>query len=158
MAALASDNTWRDIVTKHLDGLLPTSMVVLSTAVVYNGAFCTLNTTTGDLKPYDGTVADRAMGWHFGEAVTGNAAAPRVHARIIRGGFQGLKAVAALNGTTASVNYGAPVYISNDNDLTLTGTTTTMRVGNVLPNDNGVTVGTDVWVAFRDMFSLVGGG
>jgi len=158
MAALASDNTWRDIVTKHLEGLLPSSQIVLSTSVLYNGSFCSFNTTTGEIKPYDGTVADRATGWHFGESVTGNAAAPRIHGRIIAGGFQALKACAALNGTTASVNYGAPVYISNDNDLTLTGTTTTMRVGSVLPNDNGVTVGTDAWVAFRDMFGLIGGG
>ena len=158
MAALAADSTWRDIVTKDVEGISPTSQIVLSAAVAYRGAFCTNDTTTGEIKPYDGTVADRAVGWHFGDAVTGNSSAPRKTARVIAGGFQALKAVAGLNGTTPSGDYGKPVYISNDNDLTLTGTTLTMRVGSVIANDSGVTSGTDAWVSFRNMAGLIGGG
>ena len=156
MAALASDNTWRDITTKHLDVIKPMSTVVLSAAVLYNGSFCSHDTTTGEIKPYDGTVADRAVGWHFGESVTGNASGARVTGRIVKGGFQALKAVTGLV-TTVTTDYGKPVYISNDNDLTLTGTTATMRVGRIAVNNNGVTAGTNAWVAFRDMFGLVGG-
>lgn len=157
MAALASDDTWRDIVTKEVESISPMSMIVKSASVLYYGSYCTHDTTTGEIKPYDGTVGDRAVGWHFGESVTGNAAAPRVTGRIIKGGFQARKAVTGLHGTTLSTDFGKPVYISNDNDLTLTGTTTTHKVGFVVPNDEGVTVGTDAWVAFRDMFGKIGG-
>ena len=157
MAALSSDDTWRDLKTKHLDGLKPMSMIVKSASVPYYGSFCTHDTTTGEIKPYDGTVTDRAVGWHLTDSVTGNAAAPRVTARIIKGGFQVLKAVAGLE-TTVVTDYGKPVYVSNDNDLTLTGTTATMRVGRIVPNSEGVTAGTNAWVALRDMFGVVGGG
>ena len=157
MAALASDNTWRDIVTKGVENILPVSEQVKSAAVLFRGSFCTRDTTTGDIKPYDGTVADRAVGWHFAKSVTGNAAAPRVTARIIGGGFQARYAVTGLNGTTLSVDTGKPVYASNDGTLTLTGTTTTMRVGRVMGNDTGITLGTNAWVSFRNMAGLVGG-
>lgn len=157
MAALVADSTWRDIVKKGVENKSPRSMIVLSAAVVFNGSFCTHDTTVGEIKPYDGTLTDRAVGWHFGDSVTGNAAAPRLFARILSGGFQVRHAVAGLHGTTPSTDYGKKVYISNDNDLTLTGTTTTMHVGWVLPNDNGITIGTDAWVDFRDMLGKVGG-
>jgi hypothetical protein len=157
MAALGSDNTWRDLVTKDINTDGPTSKVVLNAAVVYRGAFCTHNTAFGFIKPYDGTVTDRAVGWHFGDVATGNSAEPRVNARIISGGFQVLKAVAGLNGTTPETDYGVKVYISNDNDLTLTGTTLTMHVGFVGTNSDGVTLGTDAWVEMRHMAGKIGG-
>ncbi len=157
MAALATDNTWRDIETKGVEGISPMSMIVLSTAVLYRGSLCSNNTTEGDIKPFDGTVGDRAVGWHFGDSVTGNAAAPRVRGRIVSGGFQALFAVTGLNGTTPSVDYGKKVYASNDGTYTVTGTTTTWHVGYIVPNDDRVTLGTDVWIAFRNMFGKIGG-
>lgn len=156
MAALSSDSTWRNIVTKGVEGIAPRSHIVLNAAVLYRGSFCTHDTTTGEIKPYDGTVTDRAVGWHFGDSVTGNSSGARNRGRIISGGFAARKAVTGLNGTTPSVDYGKPVYISNDNDLTLTGTTATMRVGRVEPNRDGCTSGV-AWVRFRDMNGLVGG-
>ncbi len=89
--------------------------------------------------------------------MTGNASAPRNKGRILKGGFQALIPVTGLNSTTPSGDYGKPVYISDDGTYTLTGTTSTMRVGRVVPNDTKVTAGTNAWVAMRDMFGLVGG-
>ncbi len=155
--ALSTDNTWRDIVTKDLDGILPSLQIILSTEELFRGSFCTHNTTVGEIKPYDGTVADRAVGWHFGDTITGNAAAPRKLARIIAGGFQARFAVTGLE-TTVITDYGKPVYISDDGTYTLTGTTTTMRVGEIVANSEGVTAGTNAWIAFRNMRGLVGGG
>ncbi len=157
MAALSSDNTWRDLVTKDINTAGATSQVILNAAVLYRGSFCTSNTAVGFIKPYDGTVTDRAVGWHFGDSITGNSSEPRNNGRIISGGFQVLKAVAGLNGTTPETDYNAPVYISTDNDLTLTGTTLTMHVGYVVANSNGVTLGTDAWVQMRLMAGKIGG-
>jgi len=156
MAALGSDITHRSLVSKGVDGKSPISMIVINAAIAYRGAFCTHDTTTGEVKPYDGTVTDRAVGWHFQDAVTGNSAAPRNTARIITGGYQAKRAVTGLV-TTVTTDYGKKVYASNDNDLTLTGTTATMHVGFVVANSEGTTAGTNAWVAFRDMFGKVGG-
>lgn len=157
MAALASDLTWRDIVTKDVENLAPISMIPKSTAVIYRGGFVTFNTTTGELEPYDGTVTNRACGWHWGtDSVTGNASAPRNLIAVKPGGFMARKAVTGLV-TTQVTDYGKKVYISNDNDLTLTGTTATMHVGWVVANQEGVTAGTNAWVYFRNMFGKVGG-
>lgn len=155
--ALSTDNTWKAIETKELDGSAPMSMLVLSASVLYNGSLCSATTTTGEIKPYDGTVTDRVVGWHFGTSVTGNAAAPRVTGRIIKGGFQALIPVTGLNGTTVLTDYNAPVYASDDGTYTLTGTTLTMHVGYVVANSENVTSGTNAWVAMRDMFGRIGG-
>ena len=155
--ALSTDTTWENIVSKALENILPTSEPVKSASVLYRGSFCTRDTTTGDVKPYDGTITDRAVGWHFGTSVTGNATAPRVTGRVIPGGFQSRIAVTGLHGTTLSTDSGKPVYASDDGTYTLTGTTLTMKVGHVLGSDLGVTVGTNAWVAFRNMHNLIGG-
>ena len=154
--ALSADGNW---VVQDVDGKAPLSLIVLSAAVLYNTAYCTHNTTVGDIKPYDGTVADQAVGWHLGDTVTGNASGARIHGRIATGEFivRALP-VTGLNGTTPSDDYGKPVYASNDGTYTLTGTTTTHRVGRVLPNATGVTAGTNANVLMRDVFGLVGGG
>lgn len=154
--ALSSDTTWRDRKTKNVESIAPISMIVKSASVAYRGSFCTHDTTTGEIKPYDGTVADRAVGWHFQDAATGNSTAPRTKARIIPGGFSALIPVTGLV-TTVVTDYGKPVYASDDGTYTLTGTTSTMRVGRVVPDNTGVTAGTNAWVLFRNMFGLVGG-
>lgn len=155
--ALSADSTWRDRVTKGLDSKLPIAMIVVNTSVLFNGSFCTHDTTEGDIKPYDGTVADQAVGWHFGESVTGNSSGKRVIGRIVTGGFLARIPITGLHGTTLSTDTGKDVFISDDGTYTLTGTTTTMHVGFVIANDEGVTVGTDAWVAFRDMLGKIGG-
>lgn len=155
--ALSTDNTWRDIVTKDLENILPVSEIVLSAAVLYRGSLCSRNTTVGEVKPYDGTVTDRIAGWHMGKSVTGNAAAPRNTARIIAGGFQARYPVTGLHGTTLATDSGKKVYASDDGVLTLTGTTLTMHVGEVMGNDSGVTLGTNAWVRFRNMAGKIGG-
>lgn len=157
MAALSSDATWALITTKGVETISSLSMIVKSTKVLYNGSFCTIAGATGDeIQPYAGTVTHRAVGWHFGESVTGNASGTRVSGRIVPGGFQARKAVTGLNGTTPSTDYGKKVYISNDNDLTLTGTTATMHVGYVIPNREGCST-TTAWIYFRNMLGKVGG-
>jgi len=155
--ALSSDTSWTNTVTKALENILPVSEPVKNASVLFRGSFCSRDTTTGDIKPYDGTVTDRAVGWHFGKSVTGNSAAPRVTGRIIPGGFTARYAVTGLNSTALSTDSGKPVYISDDGTYTLTGTTATMKVGAVMGTDSGVTVGTDAWIAFRNMHNLVGG-
>lgn len=154
--ALSTDNTWKAIITKDLDSISPMSMDVLSAAELFNGSLCSHNTAFGEIKPYDGTVTDRIVGWHFGAGVTGNAAAPRVQGRIIKGGFQARYPVTGLE-TTVVTDYGVKVYASDDGVLTLTGTTLTMHVGYVVANTEGVTAGTDAWIAFRDMLGKIGG-
>lgn len=157
MAALSSDTTWRDRLTKNVESISPLSLIVKSASVLYRGSFCTIAGATGaEIQPYAGTVTHRAVGWHFHDAVTGNASAPRNTGRIIPGGFQALVPVTGLV-TTVVTDYGKKVYISNDADLTLTGTTSTMHVGYVMPENTKVTAGTNAWVYFRNMFGKVGG-
>jgi len=154
--ALSADGNW---VTQDVARDAAMSLIVLTGSVLYNSALCSHDTTVGEIKPYDGTVTDRLVGWHLWDKKTGNGSGARVKARIARGGFI-VKAlpVTGLNGTTPSVDYGKPVYASDDGTYTLTGTTATQRVGRVLPDDNSVTVGTDANVLMRDVFGVVGGG
>lgn len=155
--ALSTDDTWRDIALKEVENIHPVSEIVKSASQVFRGSYCTRDTTTGDIKPYDGTVGDRAVGWVFGKSVTGNAAAPRVTVGIRGGGFQARIPVTGLNGTTLSVDSGKAVYASDDGTYTLTGTTSTHRIGRVRGNDHGITLGTNAWVEFRNMAGKVGG-
>jgi len=154
MMALSANGNW----VTNAENEVPLSLIVKSAAVLYNTALCSHDTTAGEIKPYDGTLTDRLVGWHLGDSVTGNASGVRVRGRIVRGGF----VVRALPVTglvsTVTTDYGKPVYASDDGTYTLTGTTTTMRVGRVLPDSTGVTAGTNANVLMRDVFGIVGGG
>lgn len=146
--ALAANVDW---VINDVDGNRPVSMIVLSAAVIYNGSLCTHDTTTGEIKPFDGTETDRIVGWHFGDKVTGNASGARVRAMIRRGGFIARNlAVTGLANTSA--DYGATVYASDDGTYTLTATGN-VPVGTIIPDDRRSTDRANVY-----MFPISGGG
>jgi len=96
------------------------AMKVLTAAVVYNFALCSHDTTTGAIKPYDGTGADRLVGWHFGSTVTGlTTAAVPPRAFINPGGFVAESlTVATLAGSDADL--GKPVWATDDGTYTVT--------------------------------------
>ncbi len=152
--ALTSDRTWEDIVTKEVENILVVSEIVLDAAVVYRGAYCTRDTTTGEIKPFDGTATDRAVGWSDITKTTGNAAAPRNHVAIKAGGFQARIPVTGV--ADDATDYGAPVFATDDGTYSLTNPGTGHRVGAVIGNRAGLTAGI-VWVLFRNMTGLVGG-
>lgn len=90
------------------------AMKVLTSSVVYNFALCSHDTTTGAIKPYDGTGTDRLVGWHFGDSVTGDTTAsvpPR--ASICPGDFVA-ESLAVSNLAGDDTDLGAPVYATDD--------------------------------------------
>ena len=115
-------------------------MVVNSAAVIYNGALCSLDTTEGEVKPFDGTQADRLVGWHFGDSVTGNAAGT-ILATICPGGFtvKGLTVGGLLNTTG---DYGANVYATDDGTYTVTDPGSGVVVGRIDAVDKNRASGT----------------
>jgi len=129
--ALTANTDW---VTQDVSGLGTKAMVVLSAAVIYNGALCSHDTTAGEIKPYDGTDTDRLVGWHFGDAVTGNASGIRNMARICPGGFvvRGLTVGAIANDAT---DYGLPVYANDDGTYSITKTAASHQVGYIIADD-----------------------
>ena len=133
--ALSANANW---VTQELDHVASVSMVVLNAAVVYSTALCSHDTTSGEIKPFDGTQTDRLVGWHMGSAVTGATAATnegRVAARINPGGFivMGLTVATLANDAT---DYGKPVYATADNVYTITDPGSGQVVGHVIADED----------------------
>lgn len=110
---------------------VPLSLEVVNAAVIYNGALCSFDTTTGGIKPFDGTKADQIAGWHFGDTITGDTSAnPKVRAAIYTGpGVWRNLTVAGLAGTVA--DQGKPVWATDDGTYTVTD-----------PSSTGAEVGT----------------
>jgi hypothetical protein len=130
-------------ITRDALGIAPEAMIVLSGSVIANTVLCSHDTTTGGIKPFDGTDADRLVGWHFGDSVTGAGSAlgtgTQVHARIHRGGFSVVNlTVTGLNVTTPSASWGATVYASDSDSYTLVATGNVI-VGTVVANRTGCT-------------------
>jgi len=127
-------------VTQEVTKINTVTMVVNSAAVIYNGSLCSLDTTEGEVKPFDGTQADRLVGWHFGDSVTGNAAGT-IYATICAGGFiiKDLTVGGLLN-TTA--DYGADVYATDDGTYTVTDPGSGVVVGRILAQDDNRASGT----------------
>lgn len=116
-----------------------TVAVVKTSSVVYHGALCSHDTVTGAIHPFDGTQANRLVGWHFGDSVTGNTATtPAPVAKITRGGFIVRKlTVAALDNTAA--DYGKPVYATDDGTYTVTDPGSGQKIGLVLADADRTT-------------------
>ena len=136
MALSANGN----FVTQEILPIRTKTMVVNSAAVLYNTALCSLDTTEGEVKPFDGTQTDRLVGWHFGDSVTGNAAGT-VFGTICAGGFivRDLTVAALLN-TTA--DYGADVYATDDATYTVTDPGSGVVVGRIVAEDGNRASGT----------------
>jgi hypothetical protein len=113
----------------------PWSQVILSAAVVYNGSLCSHDTTTGEIKPFDGTQTDRLVGWHFGDAKTGNASGERVRATITRGGFA-VRNFTCGGLANSAADYGAPVYATDDGTYTITDPGSGQKIGVVLSDSD----------------------
>jgi len=132
------------------------AMIALSGSVIANTELCSHDTATGAVKPWDGTNADRLVGWHFGDSLTGAGAAAgtgtQVHAKIDRGGFTVVNlAVTGLNTTTPSASWGSTVYASDKDSYTLVGTSN-VAVGRVVANRTGVTSTANANIAMDDVF------
>lgn len=130
-----------DYTIQDVDGSGTVPMVLLNAAVVYYGSLCSSNTTEGEVKPFDGTQADNLVGWHFGDAATGNSTGARVEAVIKMGGFviRDLT-VAGVLGTAA--DYNAPVYATDDGTYTVTDPGSGSVVGRIIPEDGNRASGT----------------
>lgn len=130
--ALSANATWTP---RMVDRVGSMAMVVKSASVVYNGALLSHDTTSGEVKPFDGTQADRLVGWHFGDSVTGNSSGVRVRAVVTRGGFQvkGLTVATLANDAT---DYGKPVYATDDGTYTITDPTSGQEIGYVVSDDD----------------------
>jgi len=119
---------------RPVEGLLKLAMKVLTSSVIYNGSFCSHDTTVGAIKPYDGTSADRVVGWHFGDTVTGNTAASvPPEASICPGGFTIVGLTVAGLTTVLDSNLGLPVWATDDGTYTATDPSSTgHEVGNIV--------------------------
>lgn len=142
--------------TRDVLGIAPEAMVIKSGSAVADNDLCSHDTTTGAIKPWDGTDADRLVGWHFGDAATGAGGAAgtgsQVYAKITRGGFTVVDlTVTGLNTTTPSANWGAPVYASDKDSYTLVATSNVL-VGRVVANRVGCTATTKANVAMNNVF------
>lgn len=124
------------------------SMVVLNAAVIFNQALCSHDTTSGEIKPFDGTQTDRLAGWNFGDdanaanptggGITGNSAAPRNRASIRRGGFA-FKNLAVATLANDATDFGKPVFATDDNTYTITDPTAGQKIGYVVADDDRAT-------------------
>ena len=137
--ALSANADW---VTQEVQKVATKSMVVKSASVLYNGSLCSLDTTEGEVKPFDGTQTDRLVGWHFGDSVTGTASGVRTLATICAGGFivRNLTVAGVLLNTTA--DYGANVYASDDGTYTVTDPGSGVVVGRIVAEDGNRASGT----------------
>lgn len=151
--ALSADGNW---VTQEVENVNSVSMLVLNAAVIYNTALCSHGTTSGEIKPFDGTQADRLVGWAHGSAVTGATAAPdnagRITAKINPGGFivKGLT-VATLAGDATDI--GKPVYATDDATYTITDPTSGQVVGHVVASEDNTAAVADVH--FRNLAAII---
>lgn len=112
------------------------SMVVLAAAVIFNTALCSHTTTSGEIKPFDGTQTDKLVGWHFGDNVTGAAAATnegRPRARINPGGFT-VKDLAVATLANDLTDLGKQVFATDDGTYTITDPISGQVVGHVVDN------------------------
>ena len=108
---------------------------VLSAAVIFDGALCMANTTTGGAaEPYDGTIGAILLGWHLGDVDDDGTASPTKTVKLAKGGFiiVGLT-VAGLGGTDADI--GKKVFATNDGTYSVTAAVThEVNVGHVSCN------------------------
>jgi len=109
------------------------SFEVKDGAVIYPGALCSFDGTSGGIQPYDGTIGDRLAGWSLGvppvvgsPVITGDSTpasgyvAPRV--ALAYGGHTINRC--PVTGVTAEADAGKPVYATDDGTYTLTDPTT----------------------------------
>jgi len=140
-------------------GIAPEAMIVLSASAIVNADLCSHDTTVNAIKAWDGTDADRLVGWHFGDAVTGAGSAlgtgAQVYARITRGGFTVIDlTVTGLNITTPALHFGAKVFASDKDSYTLVSTGNNV-VGSVIANRVGCTATTTANVYMNDVYGTV---
>lgn len=127
--ALSANTDW---VVKPVFVLRPISCIVLNAAVIYKGALVTHDTTAGEVKPFDGTEADRFVGWAMDGPVTGNSSGARNRVSVLPGGFMVLLTVAGV--ANDATDYGALVYASDDGTYTLSATGNKL-IGKGVPDD-----------------------
>lgn len=126
--------------------------VVLSGSTINNGELCSHDTAAGRIKAFDGTVGDRIVGWHFGDAVTGDSGGT-VYANIKKGEFVLENITVAGIAGDPTTDYGDPVYMSDENTYTLTSTGNQL-VGYIAPNRVGCDALTKANVYCNDVYGL----
>jgi len=151
---MAVDNAIRDVF-----GIAPEAMIVLSGSTIANGELCSHDTTVNAVKPWDGTDADRLVGWHFGDTVVGAGSAAgtgsQVFAKIKRGGFTFINlTVTGLNTTTPALNFGMRVFATDKDSYSLVSTGNN-PVGRVAANREGCTATTKANVHMDNVYGTV---
>lgn len=94
-------------------------LTVKNASVVYNGALVSFETTMGEAIPFDGTATDCLAGWHFGDTVTGNSAAPREKCRIRTGPFIFERLTVGGAVANGAADLGKKVYATDDGTYTV---------------------------------------
>lgn len=106
---------------------------VKNTSVIYPGALCAFDGTSGRIKPYGGTIGDRLAGWSLGvppvvgsAVITGNTSPATGYTNptvaLAFGDFTANRL--PVTGVTAETDAGKPVYATDDGTYTLTDPTT----------------------------------
>lgn len=123
--------------------------IVKSAAVIYNGALCQFDTTTGGLvEPYSAAANIILAGWHLGDTVTGSSSygMAKLHSNI----GVALLTVAAIAGDATDI--GKPVYATDDGTFTVTSPANGVRIGNIVQNAlGGLAPSGTAWVLTRDI-------
>lgn len=146
-------------ITRDTHGIASEAMIVKSGSTIANTELCSHDDTDDAIKAWDGTNADRLVGWHFGDSVTGAGSAAgtgsQVYARICRGGFTVVDlTVTGLNTTTPSASWGLPVYASDKDSYTLVATSNVV-IGRVVSSRSGCSSTANANVAMDNVYGNV---
>lgn len=119
--------------TRGLTAFRPQGWLVLNGATVFNGSLCSNDSTSGRVKPFDGTSADTLVGWHFSDAITGTGGTTDAdRATIYSGGFV-LENIAVATLADDDTDLGKIVYAADDAGYTITDPGATgQAIGRVL--------------------------
>lgn len=148
--ALSADSTTN--VIREVENLRTIAMPVKNSSVIYNFSLLSLDTTEGEVKAFDGTQADKVIGWHFGDSVTGNSSAPRNMAIVKPGGFI-LRNHAVTGLLNTSADYGAKVYATDDATYTVVDPGSGRELGTIVPDANTDTGKASI--LFRNLLSEI---
>lgn len=138
-----------NIVTRATGGAREFTSIVKSGSVIYNGALCMFDTTSGGLvEPYAAGANLILAGWHLGDTVTGSSSYPvaKLHSQI----GTVLLTVATL--ANDSTDIGKPVYATDDGTYTVTAPANGVVVGTVVQNAlGGFAASGTAWVSTKDI-------
>ena len=127
-----SDDSLINLKRQDVETQATLTMPVLTAAVLFYGSLCSHDTTSGAIKPFDGTQTDRLVGWHFADSVTGDTTEddPPV-GTILSGGFVWVDLPVATLADDAT-DWGKPVFATDDGTYTITDPTSGQVIGRIV--------------------------